>query len=98
MNGRNSSDRRLPVCKNTTILDQAAPTSGEDVVVIGGNSGTVVGDYESEVALAYSKYQELYKLYSEMLRQNRQADALAVAEAMNKAKKEYDDLRSQAGK
>jgi len=78
--------------------DQAAPTSGEDVVVIGGNSGTVVGDYESEVALAYSKYQELYKLYSEMLRQNRQADALAVAEAMNKAKKEYDDLRSQAGK
>ncbi|PKL46926.1 MAG: hypothetical protein CVV42_14630 [Candidatus Riflebacteria bacterium HGW-Riflebacteria-2] len=78
--------------------DQAVPVSGEDVVVIGGNSGAVVGGYESEVALAYSKYQELYKLYNEMLRQNRQADALAVADAMNKAKKEYDDLRTQAGK
>ena len=77
--------------------DQAVPVSGEDVLVIGGN-GAVVGDYESEVALAYSKYQELYKLYNEMIRQSRQADALSVAEAMNKAKKEYDDLRAQAGK
>ena len=78
--------------------DVAPPVSGNDVLVIGGNSGAVVGEYESEVALAYSKYQELYKLYSEMINQNRQADALAVAEAMNQAKKEYDTLRAQSGK
>jgi hypothetical protein len=77
----------------------AGPIVGQDeeMVVIGGDAA-VVGDYESEVALAYSKYQELYKLYNEMLRQNRQEDALSVAEAMNKAKKEYDDLRANAGK
>jgi len=67
----------------------------DDMIVIGGDA-EVVGDYESEVALAYSKYQELYKLYNEMLRQGRQEDARSVAEAMNKAKKEYDDLRSSA--
>ncbi|PKL45437.1 MAG: hypothetical protein CVV41_00135 [Candidatus Riflebacteria bacterium HGW-Riflebacteria-1] len=83
---------------NATVGNDAAPVSGEDVVVIGGNAGAVVGDYESEVALAYSKYQELYKLYNEMIRQSRQADALAVADAMNKAKREYDELRAQAGK
>jgi len=69
-----------------------APTASQnDTVTI---SGEVVGDYESEVALAYSKYQELYKLYNEMLRQGRQDDALKVAEAMNAAKKEYDALRT----
>jgi len=75
----------------------AAPAAAgnDDLVVIGGDSATV-GDYESEVALAYSKYQELYRLYNEMLRQGRQEDALSVAEAMNKAKKEYDDLRLNA--
>jgi hypothetical protein len=83
---------------NATLGNDAAPVSGEDVVVIGGNAGAVVGDYESEVALAYSKYQELYKLYNEMIRQSRQADALAVADAMNKAKREYDELRNKAGK
>ncbi|MEW6712468.1 MAG: hypothetical protein AB1403_21810, partial [Candidatus Riflebacteria bacterium] len=67
----------------------------DDMIVIGGDA-EVVGDYESEVALAYSKYQELYKLYNEMLRQGRQEDARSVAEAMNKAKKEYDDLRNSA--
>jgi len=70
-----------------------APTASQnDTVTI---SGEVVGDYESEVALAYSKYQELYKLYNEMLRQGRQDDALKVAEAMNAAKKEYDSLRTK---
>ena len=69
-----------------------APTASQnDTVTI---SGEVVGDYESEVALAYSKYQELYKLYNEMLRQGRQDDALKVADAMNAAKKEYDTLRT----
>ncbi len=69
-----------------------APTASQnDTVTI---SGEVVGDYESEVALAYSKYQELYKLYNEMLRQGRQDDALKVADAMNAAKKEYDSLRT----
>ena len=84
----------------TVGTDAAPPVSGGDnVLVIGGNeAGAVVGDYESEVALAYSKYQELYKLYNEMLRQNRQADALSVADAMNKAKKEYDNLRNKSGK
>jgi hypothetical protein len=79
------------------INDAAAPivTGGDDILVIGGDEA-VIGDYESEVALAYSKYQELYKLYNEMLRQGRQEDAISVAEAMNKAKKEYDDLRLKA--
>jgi hypothetical protein len=69
----------------------------DDLIVLGGDSA-VIGDYEAEVALAYSKYQELYKLYNEMLRQNRQEDALSVADAMNQAKKEYDELRAQANK
>jgi len=79
------------------INDAAAPivTGNDDILVLGGDEA-VIGDYESEVALAYSKYQELYKLYNEMLRQGRQEDALSVAEAMNKAKKEYDDLRLNA--
>ena len=73
----------------------AGPVSGDEEVLVLGDSAEVLGDYESEVALAYSKYQELYKLYNEMLRQGKQEDALAVAEAMNKAKAEYDQLRNQ---
>ncbi len=72
----------------------SAGVSDEDVLIIGGDS-EVIGGYESEVQLAYSKYQELYKLYNEMLNQGRQEDALAVAGVMNQAKKEYDDLRAQ---
>jgi hypothetical protein len=75
----------------------AGPVADEDILVI-DEDAEVVGDYESEVALAYSKYQELYKLYNEMLRQGRREDALSVAEAMNEAKKEYDELKGQAGK
>lgn len=81
----------------TPVNQTAGPVSGnttDDVLVIGG-TGAVIGDYESEVALAYSKYQELYKLYNEMLRQGRNEDALSVAEAMNQAKREYDTLRTQ---
>jgi hypothetical protein len=75
----------------------AGPVVTDDDLIVIDEDAEVLGDYEAEVALAYSKYQELYKLYNEMLRQGRQEDALAVAEAMNKAKKEYDDLRAQAG-
>jgi hypothetical protein len=73
----------------------AGPVGSDEEVLVLGDSAEVLGDYESEVALAYSKYQELYKLYNEMLRQGKQEDALAVAEAMNKAKAEYDQLRNQ---
>ena len=79
------------------VSDAAPAVSGDDTVVIGGD-GVVIGDYESEVALAYSKYQELYKLYNDMLTQGRQEDALTVAASMNEAKKEYDTLRAKGSK
>lgn len=48
-----------------------------------------------QVQMAYSKYQELYQLYNEMLRQGRNEDALEVAAAMNEAKAAYDSLRNE---
>ena len=72
--------------------DQAAAPS----VSIAGDA-TTSGTYASEVQLAYAKYQELYRLYNEMLAQGRQEDAMKVAEEMNKAKAEYDKLKASSG-
>lgn len=66
-------------------------------VSIAGDAATM-GGYDSEVQLAEAKYQELYKLYNEMLSQGRQADAMKVAQEMNKAKAAYDSLKAKAGK
>ncbi len=57
-----------------------------------------IGNYSSEVQLAYAKYQELYRLYNEMVSQGRQADALKVAQEMNKAKGEFEALKAKSGK
>ncbi|MBI3037939.1 hypothetical protein HYY75_02650 [bacterium] len=75
------------------------PVSGDqgaEVTVSG--SQEPIGTYASEVQLAYAKYQELYKLYNEMLAQGRQDDAMKVANEMNKAKGEFDRLKAASGK
>ncbi|MDD2997464.1 MAG: hypothetical protein PHV05_00305 [Candidatus Riflebacteria bacterium] len=74
------------------------PVSGAQSteVTIAGDAATM-GTYSSEVQLAEAKYKELYKLYNEMLTQGRQADALKVAQEMNKAKSEFEALKAQAG-
>ena len=77
--------------------DQAAPVDSNAQIPIAG-SLEPIGTYASEVQLAYAKYQELYKLYNELLAQGRQEDAMKVASEMNKAKSEYDTLRANAGK
>ena len=88
-----------------TIGSVAGSTGGE-IPVSGAQSpeisisgeATPMGTYSSEVQLAQAKYQELYKLYNEMLTQGRQADAMKVAQEMNKAKAEYESLKANAGK
>jgi len=87
-----------------TIGSVAGSTGGE-IPVAGAQSpeitisgeATPMGTYSSEVQLAQAKYQELYKLYNEMLSQGRQADAMKVAQEMNKAKAEYESLKAKAG-
>ncbi|OQA07544.1 MAG: hypothetical protein BWY66_01347 [bacterium ADurb.Bin374] len=76
------------------------PVSGDQStaqVTISGDAESV-GTYASEVQLAYAKYQELYRLYNEMLAQGRQEDAAKVASEMNKAKGEYEALKANANK
>ncbi|NLI75382.1 MAG: hypothetical protein GX442_02925 [Candidatus Riflebacteria bacterium] len=76
------------------------PVSGDAAssaeVTIAGDAAETVGTYASEVQLAYAKYQELYRLYNELLAQGRQADAVKVAAEMNKAKAEYDALKAKS--
>lgn len=83
------------------VAGSEIPVSGDQVqapaLTITGEAETI-GSYASEVQLAYAKYQELYKLYNEMLAQGRQEDAMKVASEMNKAKAEYDALKAQASK
>ena len=65
----------------------------EEVAV--SSDAETMGSYSSDVQLAEAKYQELYKLYNEMLSQGRQDDALKVAQEMNKAKSEYESLKAK---
>ena len=74
------------------------PVSGAQSPEIAISGDTAMGTYSSEVQLAEAKYKELYKLYNEMLTQGRQADAMKVAQEMNKAKAEFETLKAQAGK
>ena len=53
------------------------------------------GTYSSDLQLAEAKYQELYKLYNDLLSQGRQEDALKVAQEMNKAKSDYESLKNK---
>ena len=55
-------------------------------------SAASMGTYSDEVQLAQAKYEELYKLYNQMLSEGRQSDAITVAQEMNKAKAEYQSL------
>ena len=75
------------------------PVSGDQgtaQVTISGDAESI-GTYASEVQLAYAKYQELYRLYNEMLAQGRQDDAMKVAQEMSKAKGEYETLKAKSG-
>jgi hypothetical protein len=76
------------------VSGNAYSPSAAEVTVSGDASA--IGNYASEVQLAYARYEELYKLYQEMIAQGRQQDAMKVAQEMNKAKSEYENLKAQA--
>ena len=83
---------------NTVATEIPVAMSSEvnvDGAAISSNADTM-GTYSSEVQLAEAKYQELYKLYNDLLSQGRQEDALKVAQEMNVAKSNYESLKAKA--
>ncbi|MDD3001425.1 MAG: hypothetical protein PHF29_06705 [Candidatus Riflebacteria bacterium] len=79
----NTSSAEIPVSASNVTVSDEIPVAA---------SAADMGSYSSEVQLAEAKYQELYKLYNEMLSEGRQADAITVAQEMNKAKAAYEAL------
>ena len=87
-----------PVSIGSVAGGAEIPVSGAQAPEISiSGAAAPMGTYSSEVQLAEAKYKELYKLYNEMLTQGRQADAMKVAQEMNKAKAEFESLKAQAG-
>ncbi|MFZ5951841.1 MAG: hypothetical protein ACOYXC_14110 [Candidatus Rifleibacteriota bacterium] len=88
-----------PVSIGSVAGGAEIPVSGamSPEITIAGDA-TPMGSYDSELQLAEAKYQELYKLYNDMLSKGRQADAMKVAQEMNKAKAEFEALKSKSGK
>jgi predicted membrane protein len=83
------------VAGNTTTEIPVAMSSEVPVSEVAvSSSADTMGTYSSEIQLAEAKYQELYKLYNEMLSSGRQDDALKVAVEMNKAKADYESLKA----
>jgi len=87
---------------SVTIGDQTSQTSdtvtgNQDGITISGDA-TQIGTYESEVQLAYARYQELYNLYNELVKQGRQEDSVKIATEMNKAKAAFDELKAKGNK
>lgn len=89
---------------SVTIGETSGTTSGSvagnsDVLTIPGENTTgSIGTYESEVQLAYARYQELYNLYSELTKQGRQEDAKKIIVEMNAAKAQFDTLKAKGSK
>ncbi|MFA5597505.1 MAG: glycine zipper domain-containing protein, partial [Pusillimonas sp.] len=81
----NTSSAEIPVSASVSNV------SVSDEIPLAASAADM-GSYSSEVQLAEAKYQELYKLYNEMLSEGRQADAITVAQEMNKAKAAYEAL------
>lgn len=81
----NNSSAEIPVSASVSNV------SVSDEIPLAASAADM-GSYSSEVQLAEAKYQELYKLYNEMLSEGRQADAITVAQEMNKAKAAYEAL------
>ncbi|MGM0599685.1 MAG: hypothetical protein ACQETH_07670, partial [Candidatus Rifleibacteriota bacterium] len=97
--GAPGADVSGPVTIGTVAGGSEIPVSGDaqapEVTVTG--DAAPMGSYESDLQLAEAKYQELYKLYNEMLSQGRQDDAMKVAQEMNKAKAEFEALKAENG-
>ena len=88
-----SSDNNSSVTTEVPVaMSSQIPVS--EVTV--SSKADTMGTYNSELQLAQAKYQELYKLYNEMLSQGRQEDAIKVAQEMNLAKAQYESLKSKA--
>lgn len=89
---------------SVTIGETSGTTSGSvadnsDVLTIPGENTTgSIGTYESEVQLAYARYQELYNLYNELTKQGRQEDAKKIIIEMNSAKAQFDTLKAKGSK
>ena len=81
----NNSSAEIPVSASVSNV------SVSDEIPLAASAADM-GSYSSEVQLAEAKYQVLYKLYNEMLSEGRQADAITVAQEMNKAKAAYEAL------
>ena len=94
------------VAGEVTIGGVAGSTSSEIPVAMSSEvpveevtiseSADTKGTYNSQIAQAQQKYEELYKLYQDMLSQGRQQDAITVAGEMNKAKAAYESLKAKA--
>jgi len=72
-------------------------SSGNDELVIPGDESLVSQGGTTELDIAYDRYQELYKLYTELLKMGKSQDALKVVPEMNKAKAQYDALKAKMG-
>ncbi len=99
MGGAVVADTAGPVSIGAVAGGAEIPVSGAQApeISIAGDAASM-GVYDDEIQLAESKYKELYKLYNEMLSQGRQADAMKVAQEMNKAKADYESMKAKAGK
>lgn len=77
-------------------------TVSNDVpVVVADNSdddnrdGMTGDDIDAEINAAYEEYTDYYSEYSQLIQAGKQAEALKVAQKMNKAKAKYDELRKK---
>ncbi|HNW35954.1 MAG TPA: hypothetical protein PKM25_13535, partial [Candidatus Ozemobacteraceae bacterium] len=94
--GNNPIGGQTGVDGSVTIGNAGSTTSNsttgtQESITIPGDTAQV-GTYDSEVQLAYARYQELYNLYNELVKQGRQEDSVKIAAEMNKAKASFDEL------
>ncbi len=57
--------------------------------------GMTGDDIDAEINAAYEEYTDYYSEYSQLIQAGKQAEALEVAQKMNKAKAKYDELRKK---
>ena len=94
-----ASDVTIGSTAGNTVTTEIPVAMSSEVSVEGAaisSNADTMGTYSSEVQLAEAKYQELYKLYNDLLSQGRQDDALKVAQEMNVAKSNYESLKAKA--
>jgi hypothetical protein len=72
---------------STVVVGNDVP----ELVIPGGSVDSVSS--KDDITLVYERYQDLYKLYSDLMSKGKQTDAQKIVPEMNKAKAEFDKLR-----